>query len=718
MRTLALAFLVISAVGVIEVQAKGSSTSLHIDDKRWKAFEELVAASKKSMMADPGAALLEARKAAALAQGASSSSRQREAIATSLWLEGEALNRTNQPGAARMTIWHASKLAAGDGEVDKLDGDLALSRARIADNGGDVALALKSYQEAHRIFFKLGEPRSQAIALQGLGLIYDKAHDFAHEIKYYTEAAQVYQADPVLALSAANNIGFALQQMGQYDKAVDGYKKALKIATELKSTYLEVEILTNLAAVYTKQNKLNEAEHSADRALLLIGAKDENGQAPFAWGVKANIEYRRHGIQTAVSDLAKAFHGIDLATTVAPFRDFHEIAYKIYEAAGNFELALAHHKAFKRLDDEGRSLAASTNLALSSAQFDFARQQLEIVQLKAAKLQRDIALRKSRAAAQRLIFVAILIAGLGLLGWIGWRNIVARKHRDAIARKNVQLKKVLRERNLEIERRVDTEVELRRAVEAAQQASRSKSQFLANMSHELRTPLNAIIGFSEVITAGNLKPEKSKEYASDIATGGRQLLAVLNDILDMARIGAGNVMLDISDVRLGDLVDYAAEVAGNDERMGNRQIKATGGHRYVVVRADEVRLRRVLRNLISNAVKFTRDDGLIEVEIERETDGVDLVVRDNGAGVPPEMMEKIMEPFGQAEGAYARSHGGVGLGLPIVKSLVEMHGGSFKVTSKVGSGTEARVHFPTVMILQEQDKLAAAQSHSFERTAA
>ncbi len=266
--------------------------------------------------------------------------------------------------------------------------------ARLADANGDVALALKSYHQAHDIFARLGDARHQSIALQGLGGIYDEAHDFAREIRYYREALKVYPDDPALELSVANNMGFAMQQMGRYDDALKNFQSTLDRSRQGPEQRLPApsNTLSNtLAAVYAKQHRFDDATRAADLALRLRSARRTRTAArPFVWGIKAEIEYERGNLDAAAADLDKAFHGADLAATIAPYRDIHEIAFKVYRDEGNEALALAHLEAFKRLDDQGRSLAASANLALMGAQFDFTNQQLEIEHLKADQLQRDI----------------------------------------------------------------------------------------------------------------------------------------------------------------------------------------------------------------------------------------------------------------------------------------------------------------------------------------
>jgi len=690
--------------------AWASDAPFHKTDNglKWKDIDGHIADAKHAMMADPRVALEIARKAVALAETLPTSSRQNQAIASGLWLEGEAFTRTNKVAEARATIDRAIKLAAQSGKLSKLDGDLQLSLARVADSTDDIGLALKSYHRAHDIFVALGEARGTALSLAGLGGIYDEAHDLDHEVRYFNEALKVYPDDRALELSVANNVGFALQQAGRYEDALKDFRKALDISAALKSTLLEARILTNIAAVYAKLHQFSNAEGAADHALKLLGKLDEDGWAPFVWGVKAEIEYERGAIDPAVHDLDRTFRGVDLTKTIAPFRDIHQIAYKVYRAKGNTALALAHLEAFKRLDDQGRSLAASANLALVGAQFDFANQQLVIQHLESDQLRRNIALRESQAATQTAIFSGLALAGLVLL--IVWRHLALRGHRNAITNANIALTRSLAERDVEIERRTVIESHLRLAMETAEQANRTKSQFLANMSHELRTPLNAIIGFSDIMASGVLgieAPPKYVGYATDINRSGQHLLAILNDILDMSRIDAGKEQLDESDLSLSEVVTSVVAMFEGGGRCAGKTIRKLGTAENIWLRGDERRLRQVLINLISNAIKFTDTNGVIEVRTELVLDGIDLSVTDNGMGIPDDKLAEVMEPFGQAHSAYARAQGGIGLGLPIVKSLVELHGGRFTISSALNHGTTVLVHLPSERIITTE-KLAIA----------
>ncbi|HWD50061.1 MAG TPA: ATP-binding protein [Rhizomicrobium sp.] len=671
----------------------GSAIAAPVAVSAASQFDDVVASAKKAMMADPQKALVFAQQAKGLADKQNSSSQRTANLATSLWLEGEALTRTNRMPEAKIVLTSAITLANADKRVTKIDGDLALSLARLSDAMGDIGLSLESYQRAYKLFVKMGQPRGQSLALQGLGAIYDEAQDFGREVKYYDQAQQIYPQEAPIDLAIANNIGFGLKQLKRYDESIAHFKQALVYAKQLDSLFLQAQVLTNLAAVEAKQHRFGEADTDADRALKMLGKSDENGWLPFAWGTKAEIEYERGNLAAAEADLDKTFQGADLKTTISPYKDFHEIAYKVYAARGRPELALQHLEAFKRLDDQGKSLSASANLALTSAQFNFAAQQFEIEHLKAEQLKRDIRLRESHAATQRLMFATAGAAAFALVLWLTWRYQVARKHRNIVTAANKTLKQILGERDCEIERRVEVEGELRLATELANRANQAKSHFLANMSHELRTPLNAIIGFSEIIQSGMLPVNKNTEYATDITEAGRKLLSHLNDILDMARIEAGRVSLDEQTVDLSALVARCVENFSSDQALSRKMFELVG-EKDLQIRGDHQRLEQIVGGIVSNAAKFTDEDGRIKVWLTGDQNGVDLSVWDNGPGIPAERLDIIMEPFGQAESAYARSHAGIGLGIPIVKALVELHDGRFSIESVENSGTVVKIHFP------------------------
>ncbi len=237
----------------------------------------------------------------------------------------------------------------------------------------------------------------------------------------------------------------------------------------------------------------------------------------------------------------------------------------------------------------------------------------------------------------------------------------------------------------------------------AEIANRAKSEFLANMSHELRTPLNAIIGFSEVMTMELFGPQgnpKYMEYSQAIQDSAKHLLSIINDVLDFSKLEAGRVSLYEETVKVADVMAPVLLIA--KERADARGIRlmvgesgdAFDGLPYIHV--DALRYKQVLLNIITNAIKFTPVGGNVRVDGRLLHDGgLDIIVRDTGIGMKEEDIPKALERFGQVDSALHRKYEGTGLGLPISKTLIELHGGTLKLESKINVGTIAVIHLPS-----------------------
>jgi signal transduction histidine kinase len=219
-------------------------------------------------------------------------------------------------------------------------------------------------------------------------------------------------------------------------------------------------------------------------------------------------------------------------------------------------------------------------------------------------------------------------------------------------------------------------------------ASRHKSEFLANMSHELRTPLNAIIGFSEVLSErmfGELN-EKQDEYLTDIHASGQHLLSLINDILDLSKIEAGRLELEVSDFDLPTAIENALTLVHERATRRGIALRMIVDGRLGQVQADERKIRQVVLNLLSNAIKFTPDGGRIDVRAAAVDGSVEVSVSDTGVGISPEDQEAVFEEFRQV-GAAVKKVEGTGLGLALSRKFVELHGGRLWVTSEVGMGS-------------------------------
>jgi signal transduction histidine kinase len=236
------------------------------------------------------------------------------------------------------------------------------------------------------------------------------------------------------------------------------------------------------------------------------------------------------------------------------------------------------------------------------------------------------------------------------------------------------------------------------AKDLADEANRTKSEFLANMSHELRTPLNAIIGFSEMITAEVCGPglPRYRNYATDIHGAGKHLLSLINEILDFSKAEAGKLDLHVEQVDLADLIRESARLMSEQAAKQKLRLALEIGEVPPLL-IDRLRTRQILLNLLSNAIKFTPEGGCVTVKVDRDSaGGAFICVRDTGIGIAPEMIARAFEPFRQIDSTLARKSEGTGLGLPLVKKLIELHGGEVAVESTLHVGTAVFISFPAV----------------------
>jgi signal transduction histidine kinase len=310
------------------------------------------------------------------------------------------------------------------------------------------------------------------------------------------------------------------------------------------------------------------------------------------------------------------------------------------------------------------------------------------------------------ALAMAIAAVTILIVSLGLTGSIVDRHLAERSAAEA---KRLRLH-IAELETMQVQLEA-TAAKTGEALEAAEAGNRAKSQFLAAMSHELRTPLNAVIGFADMIgnePYGPLGSPRYREYIDHIRSSGTHLLRLINDVLEFSKAESGQLGLEESDVDVGAEIKAALDGLGPEAARGTLRLHDDTARDLPLLRADARRVRKILLNLLSNAIKFTPAGGSVRVRAFVRGGGLTLTIADTGIGMKTEDIDTAFESFSQIDSRLSRRYEGAGLGLPLTKQFVTLHGGTIDIDSVPGRGTTVTVVFPHERVIAPLRVVAAA----------
>lgn len=603
-------------------------------------------------------------------------------VARSQWLAGEAYLRIDETDMAAPLVESALQTIEKTDPRSKLHGDLLLSLGGIATARGDVSQALTAYHNAHAIFRRIGETRSEAKALIQIASLYYMANDWQGALKYHGEALDTFNADPGLTAAIHNGRGNALKELGRDGEAQAELAAALKLARQMKSRSLEATILRNIARMALASGDLARADRAMADSVRAAGTDAPPEFQRQQAAVLAQAAYQHGDVARAGELIGQVFAGADLTKTTLADRDAHRTAYLTYEKIGRDDLALAHLRALKRLDDDATTLARSTGAALMSARFDFANQALKIANLKADDAQKSAAYERQNAQTQRWIFLGASGATMILIAMLLYALRVSRRSRTRVQVANEEL--------------AVTNQALGKALAA-------KTEFLATTSHEIRTPLNGILGMTQVMLVDRSLDPVTRDRLSIVQDAGTAMKALVDDILDVAKMESGNLTIEDRPFDLRRMIVAACDMWSSQAQAKGLTFDLTVDDCPGLVTGDEQRLRQILFNLLSNAIKFT-PDGNVALSVDRSAGGAcRFTISDSGIGIAPDKMEAIFDPFRQADSSTTRRFGGSGLGLTISRSLADAMGGSIAVTSVVEQGTTFIVELPLPGIDQRDD---------------
>ena len=295
---------------------------------------------------------------------------------------------------------------------------------------------------------------------------------------------------------------------------------------------------------------------------------------------------------------------------------------------------------------------------------------------------------------------AVLILGLGLTGVIV-DNHLAQRASGETERLRAHVQELQATKTL-LE---NTTQNLVVALASADAANRAKSQFLAAMSHELRTPLNAVIGFADMMKSEALGPlghPKYRDYLEDIRDSGAHLLVLINNVLDMSKMDTGALELSNNEITVADALAEILRTMSHQAKTAKVALSADIEPYLPRLKADRLRLRQILTNLVSNALKFTPEGGTVRLSARRYPAGLAIAVSDTGIGIDPTDIPKALDRFSQVDSSLSRRYEGAGLGLPLAKHLIELHQGRLEIASHLGQGTTVTVILPRERLLAEQ----------------
>ncbi|WP_086011780.1 ATP-binding protein [Sphingomonas elodea] len=604
---------------------------------------------------------------------------------TALWLRAELQLRSDRTEAARASLNAAQQALAKVSGPVSLKGDLQIAFGNLFLTQDKAADALFAFQRAYRIFEQLREPRSQAMALQSIGTLYTTASDFNRAERYFRQAALLYDGDPLLSLALHNRRGNVLLMLERYRDANAEYGAAVALARKLGKPFLEVRVLDNLARSQVESGNLEAANATLARAFSLAKGADASGLRRLLNATAARVANDQGNTERAATLIRETFKGMDLASTTQDFRTPHLYAYIIYRRLGRDRLALLHLEALKRLNEEAAKVATNNSAALMAARFDYANQELTIQRLKTEQL-------RKAAQFQRVLFLALGAATLIVIVLLSVGLLTIRRSRNQVRAANAVL--------------AATNVALEKALHA-------KTEFLATTSHEIRTPLNGILGMTQVMLADRALAADVRERLELVQGAGLTMRALVDDILDVAKMESGNLTIDPVPM---DFRALATDVA----RLWSEPVAAKG-LRFVCalddapdwIVSDPGRLRQLLFNLLSNATKFTAagEVGLHVAVVPASADAgerLQIAVSDTGIGIPAEKLGEIFESFRQADSSTTRQYGGTGLGLAICRNLAHALGGTVLVASTPGEGSTFTLDLPLVRTAPPQASVPAA----------
>lgn len=532
---------------------------------------------------------------------------------------------------------------------------------------GNISLALDYHHRALKIREELGDKIGIGNSLNNIGLIYYEQHDIPSAINYYNKALQIREelGDQAGIATSLNNIGAIYKNQGNMIKALDYFQKSLKIEKEIGDKSGIASTLNNIGFIHKEQGDTQLAFDCFQESLSI--GKQLGNQMEIIY----SLVYLGH-IFVDQGNYSQAIHNgkeaLALAKEMGFVKEIEESGKLLYEALkknGEYKEALEMHELYAEMHDSLINQENTRAVTIQDMNYKHEKEKQAELLARTEKEHKE-ELRHQREDQIRYAGIGFIIL-ISLIGFFITRNRQRKKELLQQQKLNEKLKHI----------------------------DKLKDQFLANTSHELRTPLNGIIGLSESLREG-VAGEPSENMKNDlemIISSGKRLSGLINDILDFSKLREKDIVLKLKPIDLYTAVEVDLRIVypstiGKPVKLLNQIPKD-----IVAVNADESRLQQIMLNLVSNAIKFTKE-GAITISAVQKEDMVFISVKDTGIGIPKDKLESIFDAFDQVDASIEREYGGTGLGLNIARQLVELHGGSIEAESEQGKGSVLTFSLP------------------------
>lgn len=568
-------------------------------------------------------------------------------------------------------IFNEAILLATNSDYDKGKAQALKSKAISYDIQGNSNQAIVHYQESLALLENMKDTLGISRLKNNLGIAYKNLEDLATARIFYEESIALKEilGDVRGVAYGLNNVGELYQKEGAYDSALEYFSKAYHMVDSLGDDRGRSITLSNMAISYLELADYQLAVSYIRRSMQLDDVSGDYYSLSYSYILLARAYLNMDMLAEGLQAIEKAGKIAKEISALKAYYDSQVVKAQLLKRSKKVEFLPDLYEEILALNDSLAKVNLTEETARMKAIYESREQERQI-----EELEKESVLNNRLFEVQEMLFklslVAVLLLGvLVLIVFFLYKKVRGKKQ--------------------ELEVKI---VERNAAKEEAEHASQAKSQFLAQMSHEIRTPLNAIIGYTDQIIETELN-EMQRKHLAIVNQSALGLLGIINGILDLSKLEAGKLELIVEHTDLFELCEHAVQMTAYKAGQKNLELKLTGlDSQYRYVLADDTRLRQVLVNLLTNAVKFT-EEGEVELKLEvlgfheNEKSLFRFSVRDTGIGIKPENVEKIFQAFSQEDSSTTRKYGGTGLGLSISNILLSLMGSTLQVDSEPGKGS-------------------------------